>query len=494
MEGKKKAFCLGLIIIVAATFFRFYKIDQTAPFLGDQGRDLLEIRASITAGRLPLVGPLSNFGVHAGPIYYYLAIPPLVLANFYPLGPILFFTFFGVISSLLIFLIAKNLFGTIPAFFAALLYACSPQIVQQNLGFWNPIPIPLFSLLIIWALYQIKEQKKLAWLIPLGIFSGIVIQFYPPAFYILAVVVIWLARQRLILTKWTLAGLAGFLLTLLPFLIFQLQNNFADVKNLLLLVLEKFLGTGASTVTQNHSFLNSFSTILADQFQAITALPFWPLNLLLGVIILISGWKNYWHRFFTFWFLAGVFLISLYPGTVHEHYASPIWAIPFLLFASFLSQLMKRLPQRLVFALVALLVCWQAATFFKNFSANKDLGRSQAAANAIVKIAGNQSFALLLLPDRSPSDAHLRYFLNLKRAPLQKIGTTGRLLVVCESDPCPKPAAMRNLKIVDSACLPNCAPLDQQRTINLSDWRYLTTQNFLGGKVYLFEAAQAGQN
>ena len=68
MEGKKKVFCLGLIIIVAATFFRFYKIDQTAPFLGDQGRDLLEIRASIAAGRLPLVGPLSNFGIHAGPI------------------------------------------------------------------------------------------------------------------------------------------------------------------------------------------------------------------------------------------------------------------------------------------------------------------------------------------------------------------------------------------------------------------------------------------
>ncbi|MDP2918201.1 MAG: glycosyltransferase family 39 protein, partial [bacterium] len=268
MEGKKKVFCLGLIILAAAFFFRFYKIDQTAPFLGDQGRDLLEIKAAIDTGQIPLVGPVSNFGIHAGPLYYYLAIPPLLIADFQPLGPIVFFTFLGVISSLLVFLIAQNLFGLLPAFFAALLYACSPAVVWQNLGFWNPIPIPFFGLLIIYALYQIKEQKKPAWLLPLGVFAGIVIQFYPPAFLILAVVMVWLLWERPKSPRWLLVGLALFFLSFLPLLIFQLQNNFTDLKNLLLMVLEKFLLTSAGA--ESRSLINSFTTVFANQFQPLT--------------------------------------------------------------------------------------------------------------------------------------------------------------------------------------------------------------------------------
>lgn len=493
MEGKKKIFCLGLIIVVAATFFRFYKIDQTAPFLGDQGRDLIEIRASIAAGRLPLAGPLSNFGVHAGPIYYYLAIPPLILANFHPLGPILFFTFFGVISSLLIFLIAKNLFGTLPAFGAGLLYACSPEIVRQNLGFWNPIPIPLFSLLIIFSIYQVQQQKKLFWLIPLGIFSGAVIQFYPPALYLLVVVIFWLIHQRLVSNKWTLAGLIGFLLTLTPFLLFQFQNNFSDVKNLLLLILEKFFFATGSVGAESHSFANSLAIVFADQFQPLTTIPFWPLNLLLGTIILISGFKNSWHKFLTFWFLGGVLLVSLYPGAAYEHYASPIWAIPFLLFASFLKQASKRLPQRLIFGLIALLVFWQIYSYFKALSPSYDLARTQAAAKTIADTVGNQPFSLLLFSSPSPSDAHLRYFLSLKNANLQKINQSNRLVVVCERDLCPEPKIVQNLKIVDSECLPTCPPLGEQKTINLADWQYLSSQDFSGVKIYLFEAAEPSQ-
>lgn len=491
MEGKKKVFCLGLIIVVAAFFFRFYQIDQTAPFLGDQGRDLLEIKTAIDAGQVPLVGPVSNFGIHAGPLYYYLAIPPLVITNFNPLGPIIFFTLIGVASSFLIFLIAKNLFGILPAFFAALLYACSPSAVRQSLGFWNPIPIPFFSLLIIYALYQIKEQKKYYWLGFLGLFLGAVVQFYPPAFLILAVVLVWLLWQRPKSPGWLLAGLVLFFLSFLPILIFQFQNNFADLKNLLLMVLEKFLFTPAGI--EGRSLINSFTTVFTNQFQPLTGLDFGPLNFVLGIVILILGLKNSWHRFLGLWLLAGVFLISLYPGTVHEHYASPIWAIPFLLWASFLYQAAKRLPKRLIFGLAGLLIVWQVFSYGQNFSTGNDLGRTLAAADTMVKAAGDQPFALLLLPDRSPSDAHLRYFLNLKKASLQKIGTTNRLLVVCESDNRPGPGAIQNLKIVDSECLPNCAPLEEQKTINLADWRYLSSAGFPGGEVYLFESRQPRQ-
>lgn len=140
MPKKQKLILIGLIILLAS-FFRFYQIQERAPFLGDQGRDLLEVKESLLAGKIPLTGTPTSQGINTGPAYYYLIIPALILTRFHPLGPILFFSSLGVFTTLLIFLLTHKLFGLLSALMSALVYATSPLVIQRTLGIWSPIPL-----------------------------------------------------------------------------------------------------------------------------------------------------------------------------------------------------------------------------------------------------------------------------------------------------------------------------------------------------------------
>lgn len=496
MSKKQKILLAGLVFILAF-FLRFFRIYQTAPFLGDQGRDLLEIRESLTAGRLPLAGPLSNEGIHAGPAYYYLVIPSLLIGQFQPLGPILFTTFLGVISTFLIYSLGSKLFGQTSSFLSATLYASSCIVIQRTLGLWNPIPVPFFSILIIYAIYKIQKEKKLHWFIFLGLFLGIAIQLYIPAYFLFLPVFAWLLfKIRFRYLKWSLGGLFSFVLTLLPFFLFQFQNEFADFKNLILIFLEKLPLISTSTTTGEVNYLTVFFTLLSQQFQALLPIKSSPFALFLGIIILFLPFayllkrKNhlFWHKFLSFWFLSGLLFLTFYPSTTHQHYASFIWILPFLLLASFLKTIQKIISKKILLPLGLIFVLANLKNYVDNFSITNDLARTEIIADLITQKSNQQPFSILLLSDRSPSDAHFRYFLKLKKAPVKSLKNqnVSQLFLICTQSNCPSEKEIQKMSVVETECLPSCPPFQEQKSVNLADWHFVSRNSLSKSQIYLF--------
>ena len=80
---------LVFITAITAVFLRFYRLEELATFLGDQGRDAIILKRIIAFEHFPAIGAPSSLGqIYLGPFYYYLTAPFLLLFNFNPVGPV----------------------------------------------------------------------------------------------------------------------------------------------------------------------------------------------------------------------------------------------------------------------------------------------------------------------------------------------------------------------------------------------------------------------
>jgi 4-amino-4-deoxy-L-arabinose transferase-like glycosyltransferase len=91
-------------IIVLAAFLRLYRISDYMTFLGDEGRDLIEVK-KILSGNLVFLGPRSSAAdFYYGPVYFYLITPFLWLFRYDPVGPAVFIALLGVATVYLVYL------------------------------------------------------------------------------------------------------------------------------------------------------------------------------------------------------------------------------------------------------------------------------------------------------------------------------------------------------------------------------------------------------
>ena len=65
---------LALVLLAALT--RLPGLDERGRWDADQGHDMLVLRALVTGGEIPLLGPPTSIGTfHHGAVYYYLLAP-----------------------------------------------------------------------------------------------------------------------------------------------------------------------------------------------------------------------------------------------------------------------------------------------------------------------------------------------------------------------------------------------------------------------------------
>src|SRR5215211_1004609 len=85
-------------VLVLAALLRFPGLDVRGTWDADQGRHLLDLRAFVVDGHIPLLGPATSIGdFHHGVLYYWLLAPvaamtlvdPVAIAAFIALGGVL---------------------------------------------------------------------------------------------------------------------------------------------------------------------------------------------------------------------------------------------------------------------------------------------------------------------------------------------------------------------------------------------------------------------
>jgi 4-amino-4-deoxy-L-arabinose transferase-like glycosyltransferase len=231
---------LGLIIVIGSCL-RLVGLPDWLHFAGDEGRDLLIVEEIIFGENFRLLGPsASTGGFFLGPAYYYLIALPLIIFN-HPAAPAFLVALFGIATIWLIYLTTRRLATPAAGLIAALIYATSLVAITYSRWSWNPNPLPFFVTLIIWCVWGINQPSKksqgrwsggIKYTLLLGLALGIAVQLHAVALLLFpALLIFWLIfHPRVKSLKAWLIGIGVFLLTQIPWLWYEVTNNFANLR------------------------------------------------------------------------------------------------------------------------------------------------------------------------------------------------------------------------------------------------------------------------
>lgn len=209
--NKNRKKILIVIVILLASSLRLVRINTNSHFRSDESRDLVNIHQIFVEKKITLVGPISDDGNHLfSSLTYYLLLPFAAIFRFDPQGTVFGAVFWGLITFVCFWILAIkiNRKMLIPA---GILVAIWWPLIQTSRWPWNPNFVPLWIALSIYlSLYKNKKFKFLS-----GLSAGLALHHHILA--ISSAVFIWLKKHSIL---WIL----GFVLSLLPFIIFDLRH------------------------------------------------------------------------------------------------------------------------------------------------------------------------------------------------------------------------------------------------------------------------------
>ena len=149
-----------ILIILLGLFLRFYRLSETAMFIGDQARDYFVARDLLLNHKFPLIGPQTSIPwLHQGPFFYYFLAFFLWIGKFDPIWPVYGTALFGVLAIYLIYVLGKKLFDEKAGLLAAFFYAISPYAILQSRISLHPSILPVFVILFLMALSELISPR-----------------------------------------------------------------------------------------------------------------------------------------------------------------------------------------------------------------------------------------------------------------------------------------------------------------------------------------------
>jgi 4-amino-4-deoxy-L-arabinose transferase-like glycosyltransferase len=349
-----------VLLLVCGAVVRLFNLSETAQFLGDQGRDALIISRIFLERDLVFIGPVTSVGnMYLGPLYYYLMAPFLFLSYPSPLGPAYAVAVMSIAAVALMHLWGRRLIGRTGALIAMVLVAFSAPIVEYSRFSWNPNPVPLVMIGLLYVTYLAWQKNSRYWIL-VCILLGVIIQLHYLTLVLFAGAgIVWLiatkqAQQRKKLTQHlgsSAAGAAAFFLLLSPLILFDLKHQGLNARAFLEIftseksftheggVLQMLATFGSDFGTQLHRVLFELSWGISGQFGALAVLG----------IVLCAGYlyfkKELKHKkaitILAIYLLTSAVGISLYTHQIFDHYILFFIPVTALLFGWMLSYVWK---------------------------------------------------------------------------------------------------------------------------------------------------------
>lgn len=483
-------------ILLLAAFFRLWRIEVLTEFLGDQGSAGVIIYEAWKEHTLPLAGPTISTGQRPGPFYYYLIAPPLLLTGFNPLAPAVWTALLGVLGVALLYIVGQRLYSPGIGATLAFLYAVSPQVIKYARNNWNPTTIPVFILLLIFSMVKIREDKDERYALLLGASAGVLMQLHYSNIFTVLVSVLFLIVSGRTSRKEKTRGSTfhryiffsgGFLLVLAPFLVYEVQNGFKDIRELLLIALLPNLALvpGGMKGVQR-GFFATASHVFSFVFPAITALSL-PL-VTAGVTIAAILRRSFWSILFVLWFFGGLFFGGRFSTELYDHYLFFVMPLAFLL----LGNLLHIIPLKFrlfAFGIVSLLGVYyltKTDAFSKGY---RDIPRVETVSRMMVEAAEGKDFSFTIVDGRSHSDMHFRYFLTIWGVDTHPVTDKDYplLFMICEKDGCPGGDGLIVRDIIRSSCSEHVCNKVLYPEIFMDGWDFVKSWKIEGATLYKFE-------
>ncbi len=441
---EKSLIVLFLLILVAASFLRLYKIDQYTIFLGDEGRDSLIVKRIIKDQRFTLLGPTASVGgFYLGPIYYYMMIIPTLLSNFEPLGPAVMVALFGIATVALLFFFLNEIWGLAPATFAAFVYSFSPLVLEFSRFSWNPNTLPFFSLALIYFLYKGSNTKKILFFFLAGCCLGIALQLH----YLALILGPTMVVSILVLNKFKksakalTASLTGSILTFSPFLIFEIRHHFPNTKSIIEFITRKHGAVNARHLNIFIDFTKKSAFLFQEFLNIDNSFVLTPLILLslLAFLRLLFKKKKVVQKgtlLIFLWWILGVGILCFYRGRIIPHYLTYLFPLPAIIIGLLLWQVYrinKIFSRLLAVSLLLIILFFQIKGLYLWHPPNNQVKQTKEISRAVLELANNKPYNFALVSSGN-SDHAYRYFLELwEKAPKTlEEETTEQLIVICE--------------------------------------------------------------
>lgn len=291
---------LGLVVLAAA--LRLPDLATRGTWDGDQGHDMLVLRALVRDGVIPLLGPPTSIGdVHHGALYYYLLAPAAALTGGdSPLAVVTFIALAGIAAVVVTWWLARSIAGPVAGFIAGLAMAISPASIDESTFIWNPNLIGLSSAVALAGAWHAWTTRRPVWWLLAAIGVTVTMQCHVLGVTLLPIVgALFVAdsrrrvstAERLALVRVGIGGLALIAISFVPLVVHELTTNFAEVQAAL-----TYLRSGGEPPSQDP----------AGRFLLIgTRVVSWPLVGLivdgvvaaivsLVVVISLGVWRSIW--------------------------------------------------------------------------------------------------------------------------------------------------------------------------------------------------------
>jgi 4-amino-4-deoxy-L-arabinose transferase-like glycosyltransferase len=226
----------GLLLLAA--LLRLPNLATRGTWDGDQGHDMLVLRAFVRDGQIPLLGPPTSIGdVHHGAWYYYLLSPAAFLtAGDSPLAVVVVIAVAGIAAVGVVWWLARSVAGPVAGLVAGLVMAASAAAVDESTFIWNPNLIALSSAVAVAAAWRGLSGGDRRWWLVAAAGTAVTMQCHILGVALLPIVAapfVVDARRRPM--DWIPLGLVGiFAVAYLPLAINELTTSFSEVEAALL--------------------------------------------------------------------------------------------------------------------------------------------------------------------------------------------------------------------------------------------------------------------
>ena len=224
---------LPLLLVLAAAL-RLPDLATRGTWDGDQGHDMLVLRAFVRDGVVPLLGPPTSIGdVHHGAWYYYLLSPiAAVTGGDSPLAVVTMIAVAGVAAVGVVWWLARSIGGPLAGLVAGLVLAVSTAAIDESTFIWNPNFIALSSAVALAGAWRAWQGGTPRWWLLAALGTAVTMQCHVLGIALLPIVgvpfVLDARRRRL---GWVRSGVAAiFLVAYVPLAISEATTSFSEVR------------------------------------------------------------------------------------------------------------------------------------------------------------------------------------------------------------------------------------------------------------------------
>ncbi len=304
-----------IIIFSLFCFLRFYNLEKRVIFDWDQENYSFQVKRILVENRLTLIGPRvkDEVGFFLAPYFCYLLTPFYFFTNLHPSALIIFLIFYNSLSFFLSFYFLQRLFGFWQAIFFLAFWSINYFLISFDTTPWNPIVIPLATI-VVWYLGKLSfEEKNKKWWFYLfsgfliGFFNNFHFQFILLLIFFLFFEAILLINEKRPSNKKFILILLGYFLSFLPIIIFDFRHNFLNLKGF-----QQLFFSSNSQSKDINVWWEVFGNFLQPIVQVNNVL-IAKLFYLIFIFIILYLIKKIKKRFFKLFYQSTLFLWLIFP-------------------------------------------------------------------------------------------------------------------------------------------------------------------------------------